>query len=194
VVQYSAGDDSLRAETRRSRRLLAPLSEIRLASSTVKITRSLARVALDRAEEARCLVVAEPGGGKSGVVADAIEQLEQEGRDVVALLADRYTVTDEAELSARLGLEHRLADVLTAWPGERQGVLVIDGLDAARGGDALAPVTTLIEDIAERGGRWTVLASIRTFDLRYSPRLQDAFKHLAMTAGSLFPNSLACTT
>jgi len=173
---YRADVDRLRGETRRSRRLLGPLSEIRLAGGAVKITRSAAAVALDRADEAPCLVVAEPGGGKSGVVADAIDQLERGGRDVVALLADRYSVADDAELSARLGLEHRLADVLAEWPGERQGVVVIDGLDAARGGDALAPFTTLIEDIAESGGRWTVLASIRTFDLRYSPQLQGAFK------------------
>ena len=175
---YRADVDRLREETRRSQRLLGPLSEIRLANSTVKITRSLASVALERAEQAPCLVIAEPGGGKSGVVADAIDHLEHAGRDIVALLADRYAVADEAELSARLGLEHRLADVLDAWPGNQPGVLVIDGLDAARGGDALAPFTTLIEDIAERGGRWTVLASIRTFDLRYGPRLQDAFRHV----------------
>jgi hypothetical protein len=174
---YRADVDRLREETRRSQRLLRPLSEIRLASSTLKIPRSLASVALDRAQQAPCLVIAEPGGGKSGVVADAIDHLERDGRDVVALLADRYTVSDDAELSARLGLEHRLADVLAAWPGDRPGVLVIDGLDAARGGDALAPFTTLIEDIAGRGGRWTVLASIRMFDLRYSPRLQDVFRH-----------------
>jgi hypothetical protein len=174
---YRADVDRLREATCRSRRLLGPLSEIRLADSTVKIPRPLATVALDRAQQAPCLVIAEPGGGKSGVIADAIDQLERDGRDVVALLADRYTVADDAELSEHLGLEHRLADVLAAWPGDRPGVLAIDGLDAARGGDALAPFTTLIEDIASRGGRWTVLASIRTFDLRYSPRLQDVFRH-----------------
>lgn len=180
---YRADIDRLREETRRSQRLLGPLSEIRLASTSVKIPRSLASVALDQAQQAPCLLIAEPGGGKSGVVADAIGQLEREGRDVVALLADRYTVGDEAELSARLGLEHRLADVLAAWPGDRPGVLVIDGLDAARGGDALVPFTTLIEDIAARSGRWTVLASIRTFDLRYSPRLQDAFRYAGAAPG-----------
>ena len=172
---YREDVECLHAETRRSRLLLGPLSEIRLGDSTVKITRSLASIAVNRADQAPCLIVAEPGGGKSGVVADAIDELEHGGRDVVGLLADRYAVADEAELSARLGLQHRISDVLAAWPGERPGVLVIDGLDAARGGDALAPFTSLIEEIAERAGRWTVLASIRTFDLRYSRRLQDAF-------------------
>ncbi len=71
--------------------------------------------------------------------------------------------------------------MLAAWPGERKGVLVIDGLDAARGGDALAAFTSLIEDVAASGGRWTVLASIRTFDLRYNPRLQEAFRRGAST-------------
>ena len=173
---YREDVERLRAETHRSRLLLGPLSEIRLGDSTVKITRSLATIAVGRADQAPCLIVAEPGGGKSGVIADAIDQLEHGGRDVIALLADRYAVADEAELSARVGLEHRLSDVLAAWPGERPGVLLIDGLDAARGGDALGPFTNLIEEIAERAGRWTVLASIRTFDLRYSPRLQDAFR------------------
>jgi hypothetical protein len=178
---YRADVECLREETRRSRRLLGALSEIRLPSTQVKIARSAAGAALARAEEAPCLLIAEPGGGKSGVVSDVIGELVDEARDVVALLADRYTVADEAELSARLGLEHRLADVLAAWPGERKGVLVIDGLDAARGGDALAAFTSLIEDVAETGGRWTVLASIRTFDLRYNPRLQEAFRRGAST-------------
>lgn len=190
---YRADVDRLREETRRSQGLLGPLSEIRLASSSVKIPRSLAAVALDRAQRAPCLVIAEPGGGKSGVVADAIDQLEREGRDVVALLADRHTVGDEAELSARLGLAHRLADVLAAWPGDRPGMLVIDGLDAARGGDALVPFTTLIEDIAARGGRWTVLASIRTFDLRYSPDYRMSSGTPVPPRSSPLPSSPAST-
>ena len=187
---YRADVERLREETRRIRRLLGRLSEIRLPSTEVKITRSAAGAALARAQEAPCLLIAEPGGGKSGVVSDVITELEGERRDVVALLADGYAVADEAELSARLELEHRLADVLAAWPGERQGVLVIDGLDAARGGDALAAFTSLIEDVAARGGRWTVLASIRTFDLRYNPRLQDAFKPGA-SAGELLDPEFA---
>ncbi|HEX4108154.1 MAG TPA: hypothetical protein VHX88_08465 [Solirubrobacteraceae bacterium] len=142
VPSYRDDVERLRAETRRSRLLLGPLSEIRLGHSTVKITRSLAAIAIDRADQAPCLIVAEPGGGKSGVAADAIDQLEHDGRDVVALLADRYAAADEAELSASLGLEHRLSDVLAAWPGERAGVILIDGLDAARGGTRSHPSPT----------------------------------------------------
>lgn len=116
---YRVDVERLCEETRRSRRLLGALSEIRLPSTQVKIARSAAGAALTRADDAPCLLIAEPGGGKSGVVSDVIGELVDEARDVVALLADRYTVSDEAELSARLGLEHRLADVLAAWPDRR---------------------------------------------------------------------------
>jgi hypothetical protein len=168
--------ERLRGETERSRVVLRRFGEIELSSGAVKITRSVATAALARAEEAPCLLISVPGGGKSGVVSDVIEALLGGNRDVVALTADSYKVADAAELSERLGLEHRLADVLAAWPGDRKGVLVIDGLDAARGGDGLVAFTSLIEMVAAHEGRWTVLASIRSFDLRYSPRLQEAFR------------------
>jgi hypothetical protein len=168
--------ERLRSETERSRAVLRRFGEIELSSGAVKITRSVAAAARARAEEAPCLVISVPGGGKSGVVSDVVEALLCDAQDVVALAADSYKVADEAGLAERLGLEHRLADVLAAWPGERKGVLVIDGLDAARGGDGLAVFTSLIETVAARDGRWTVLASIRSFDLRYNPRLQEAFR------------------
>ncbi len=173
---FRADVERLRSETERSRAVLRRFGEIELSSGAVKITRSVAAAARARAEEAPCLVISVPGGGKSGVVGDVIEALLGDAHDVVALAADSYKVADEAELAERLGLEHRLADVLAAWPGERKGALVIDGLDAARGGDGLAVFTSLIETVAARKGRWTVLASIRSFDLRYNPRLQEAFR------------------
>jgi hypothetical protein len=172
---FRADVELLRNETQRSRAALQRFAAIDLFSRQVKITRSVATVVLGRTDDAPCLLIAVPGGGKSGVVSDAIEALLEDGRDIVALVADSYKVADEAELSQRLGLEHRLADVLAAWPGDRKGVLVIDGLDAARGGDGLAAFISLIEAVAVGESRWTVLASIRTFDLRYGPRLQDAF-------------------
>lgn len=173
---FRADIELLRHETQRSKALLHRFAEIDLPSGPVKVNRSVAKVALERADDAPCLLIAVPGGGKTGVVSDVIEALVEDGRDAVTLLADSYKVTDEADLSERLGLGHSLADVLAAWPGDRKGVLVIDGLDAARGGDGLAAFTSLIETVAARKGRWTVLASIRSFDLRYNPRLQGAFR------------------
>src|SRR5205085_7392504 len=52
-------------------------------------------------------------------------------------------------------------------------VLVIDALDASRGGASEAVFARLIEGVVNKlGERWSVVASIRTFDLRHGKRLR----------------------
>ena len=52
----------------------------------------------------------------------------------------------------------------------------MDALDAVRGDPASAALLTLIRTIIRARGRWHVLASIRKYDLRYSPELCELFR------------------
>lgn len=57
----------------------------------------------------------------------------------------------------------------------RPKLLIIDALDAARGGPAEGVFAQLIETLSEVAGPgWTIIASIRTFDLRNGRRFRDA--------------------
>jgi len=83
-------------------------------------------------------------------------------------------VAISAELQSELGLEHPLIDALAAFPGPGRKVLIIDALDAARGGPAEAVFASLIEEARARLEDWTIVASIRTFDLRNGRRYRNA--------------------
>jgi hypothetical protein len=95
---------------------------------------------------------------------------------VVFLSVDRFPgVGLASDLQSELRLDHPLVDVLAAAPGTTPKLLVIDALDAARGGPTAGVFTQLIEHagaLAEAG--WTIAASIRTFDLRNGRRFRDA--------------------
>ena len=72
--------------------------------------------------------------------------------------------------------------MLAAWPGVRPGLLVIDALDAARGGQAEAIFVALIERMASLAPRWRVVASVRTFDLLNGQRLRGLMPGLPPSA------------
>ncbi|MFT8210905.1 MAG: hypothetical protein ACMZI0_10600 [Symbiopectobacterium sp.] len=88
---------------------------------------------------------------------------------------DLAGVVTEDALRIALNLQHPLIDVLFAWPGQGRGVLVIDALDASRGGYSEGVFASIIEGVQARlGERWSVIASIRSFDLRNGRRFQRA--------------------
>lgn len=123
------------------------------------------------------LVIGEPGAGKTGALVHAARVLASEGAFVVFLSVDRFPgVALARHLASELGLRHGLADTLAAVPGPGCKILIIDALDAARGGLAEEVFASLLEDV--RAGlvdEWTVVASIRTFDLRNGRRFREAF-------------------
>jgi len=130
-------------------------------------------------------VVGWPGSGKSGVLHDFAESAIDAGRDVVFIAVDQIGATSLGELRNELGLEHELIEILRNWPGHRPGILVIDALDAARGDPASGALLNLVRAIVTSGGRWRVVASIRKYDLRYSPELRDLFRgDVALTVPS----------
>lgn len=123
------------------------------------------------------LVVGEPGAGKTGALVHAATSLVAEGAFVVFLSVDRFPgVAIAADLTSELRLDHDLVEAMAAVPGSQPKYLIIDALDAARGGPAESVFATLIERArTELDGDWTVVASIRTFDLRNGRRYRAAF-------------------
>ena len=123
------------------------------------------------------LVVGEPGAGKTGALVHAAAAIAAAGDTVVFLSVDRFPgVAIAANLASELGLGHPVVDVLAAMPGVGRRVLIIDALDAARGGPSEAVFGALIEDVRERlADDWIVVASIRTFDLKNGRRFRRIF-------------------
>jgi hypothetical protein len=121
------------------------------------------------------LVIGEPGAGKTGVLVALAEQRLTAGSPFVFVSVDRLAgVQKQDDLRTELGLQHPLLDVLEAWPGTAPGVLIVDALDASRGGQSEAVFAALIEDGLRRlGERWSIVASIRTFDLRSGTRFKS---------------------
>jgi hypothetical protein len=172
---YRSDIEQLRRTTARTEVILSDLAKIQVADAIVSIDRAVNHE-LDRlAGISHTLVVGEPGAGKSGALAHFIDGLKTRDADFVVLAVDRLDAGTETQLQAELHLEHNLDEALENWPGRRAAFLVIDALDAARGGPAAKTIRDLIRRISSRNDRWHVVASIRKFDLRYSEELRDLF-------------------
>jgi hypothetical protein len=126
------------------------------------------------AESGSLLVVGEPGSGKTGVLVDLAGAKLESGAPVVFLSVDRLAgVTTTKQLQDELQLEYPLLDVLAGWPGRSGGFFFIDALDASRGGPSEPVFGSLLEDaVARLGERWSIIASIRTFDLQNGRRFR----------------------
>jgi hypothetical protein len=143
-------------------------------TAPIPIPRSVLDVALSAAKEGSFLVVGEPGAGKTGVLVGLANQLQSDGREVLLLKVSPSGLTG---LKSDLGLSHPLRDILENWPGTASAYLLIDGLDEARGGPALTEYRDLIADtFALPDKRWTVVASVRSFDLRAGVEFKSLFK------------------
>jgi len=133
--------------------------------------------AIERAAEfGSLLVIGEPGAGKSGVMSRVAKSLASKGADVLELAADGFSVETLEGLQSQLMLQNPLLDVLQAWDGSGPAYLMIDALDATRGGCGEGVFRTLIQHVLSLKGRWTVIASIRSFDLRMGHQYRQLFK------------------
>ena len=126
--------------------------------------------------EGSLLIVGEAGIGKSAVLNALGRTLRVRGVDVVQLAVDRHSVQTLEGLGKELRLEHDLIEVLDAWDGSEPGWLLIDGLDAARGSETEGVFRVLIKRTIELGGRWRVVASIRSFDLQMGQEIRRLFE------------------
>ncbi|HYO72400.1 MAG TPA: hypothetical protein VEU33_40645, partial [Archangium sp.] len=155
----------LREYSAATRRQLVGFERIQFGEQLVSIERRVVGAMVEMAQKQSFVVVGQPGAGKSGALSCMIHRLENAGHDVVCLSAD--SLPD-------VGIP--IASILESWPGEKTGFLVIDALDAARGETALPKLRGLIEDVIRFRGRWRVVASIRTFDLRFESRVAKLFR------------------
>jgi hypothetical protein len=129
----------------------------------VQIERPIVSVIAGAAQGTSFVVTGEPGAGKSAVLHAVAQALRSVG-PVVLLTVEATAISLDA-LRADIGLEHPLLEVLAQMPGERPALLVLDALDATRGGLSESTYKQLVERMAELPG-WHVVASVRTFDLR----------------------------
>lgn len=165
-LQKLSRDEMLRLERHRS----LPIAK------GIPISRDCITAFTNAADGGSLLVIGEPGAGKTGVMVNLAEDKLTESAPVVFLSVDRLAgITTNDNLRSELHLRNPILDVLEAWPGLKPGFLFIDALDASRGGAAEAVFATLIEDaIVRLGERWSIIASIRTFDLQNGRRFRKA--------------------
>lgn len=175
VRSYREDIERLRTYSATTLNMRADSAQIRLGFLTIRIQRPSTMALRRAAEENSILVVGEPGAGKSGTLCNLGEALEGEGREFIFLAVDRLSARSLGELRAEIGLEHELVEVLDNWPGQQPAFVIIDALDAARGEPAEGVIQDLIRQVIQKGGRWRIVASIRTFDLRYSGELKVLF-------------------
>ncbi|EGG76129.1 hypothetical protein SXCC_03489 [Gluconacetobacter sp. SXCC-1] len=174
--RYDEDIGRLRSVTAAELDRLAVHGELPLAGG-ITITRESDAPMVTAIKGGSLLVVGEPGAGKTGTLVHAAKSLIAEGALVIFLSVDRFPgVAIAADLNSELRLGHDLVEILSAMPGSQPRYLIIDALDAARGGLSEGVFTTLIErTMTELAEDWTVVASIRTFDLRNGRRYRAAF-------------------
>lgn len=114
------------------------------------------------------LITGMPGAGKSGVVADLADLLPG---DQLVLAVDAVP-PDRALAQVQWNLTVDLAEVLRAWDGPEPATLLLDGLDAHRGGASW--LADLVGEL--QGTRWRVVATIREFELTYSYKWKQLFR------------------
>ena len=121
------------------------------------------------------LVTGEPGCGKSGLMHPLAETLVREGVPVVLLLAEEIFGKDWNGLPKLPGLTRALDDVLANWPDGARGVLITDALDAVRDVDTQKLLRRLLQDVQRGKSGWTVVSSVREFDLKCGRELRETF-------------------
>ena len=173
---YRGDVQCLRSHSTRVADRLAAHALIQLGDDELRIRRPYVPLLRRAAEAGSVLLVGEPGAGKSGVLHSLSEALRKEGCEVLLLAAEQPPFESAGGLRDELGLDHGLVDVLANWPGTRPAFLLVDALDAARTGRSADALRDLIREVSERGDRWSVVASIREYDARYSRDLPDIFK------------------
>ena len=164
---------ALRARTDRTLAVLADLADIALRNGRAKIARDAPQALLTLTENTSCLSSATPAAARARRSTSS-RWAQAAGADVVALAADQLDSGSLGSLRTELNLDRDILDVLENWPTER-GVLLIDALDAARGDGTQQALLDLIAAVRRHAPQWTVVASIRRFDLRHNHNIRSLF-------------------
>lgn len=166
----------LRRLTARNLERLKDHTLLRFAKGDVHIPRTEDLAAMTaEVKRAHLLVTGEPGCGKSGLIHPLAQALSKEGIPVVLLLAEEVFGRDWKGAANLPGLVHALDDVLAHWPDGAKGVLITDALDAVRDVETQRLLRRLLQDVQQGTSGWTVVASVREFDLKHGRELREAF-------------------
>jgi len=180
---YSVDVERLRETTERNQQRLAEHAQLRFGldqANTIHVNRSPELDALDGAitggsSTGHVLITGEPGSGKSGLVHSLVERLKTRQSPVVLLLAEEIIGRDWRGGGNLPGLDHSLDDILAHWPDGRPGYLITDALDAVRDMETQKMLRRLLRDVKEGQSGWTVVASVREFDLEFGRELRELF-------------------
>lgn len=154
--------------------ILERSSSIEIDGTIIKLDRKPVHVMHDLVDQGRSfLVVGEPGAGKSGSLHDLIKLLQNDKRDVFAIAAEQISASSFGDIQRELNLQSPLNNVLMNWRGAERGVVVIDALDAARNPEALKLFIDIARQIIRVSDRWSVVISIRKYDLRHNDTLKS---------------------
>lgn len=156
----------------------APLEAIRLRHPIERAEAHQAAELLREGEALGVLVAGAAGAGKSEVLDQVLEILQEEGWRVLAMRADRLAETPRPDgIGEQLGLPGSPVAVLGAVAGEHPSLLVVDQLDAVslasgRLRGLWEPTWAMVQQAAAHRGM-RVLVACRQFDLDNDPRLRE---------------------
>ena len=168
-------DDSLSQAKRESKAGLV------IGGKTAFIVRPVVATMRGMAEEGSFLVIGDAGVGKTGCLISLLTELRDHSR-VWYWSADTLAYGSIEELKQILGLGHPFRDLFSEAVSGGPVHLILDGLDALRDTKSQRAYRLLIGEAIAAG--ITVIASIRSFDLRYAPELRDLFP--AASTSNLF--------
>ena len=170
VARLRSDIESLRALGRVNISLLGQEASIAAPDGSVRLTRSVESALLGAA--GNVAVTGVPGSGKT-VLLHALAQAAQVTHDLAVFRAEDLRST-KAATRAELDLRYDIAEVLAGWTSQRPGLLLIDGIDQARGPEAPDWLPSLAAELS--GTRWQVVATIRSFDLKNSSKWKGMFR------------------
>jgi hypothetical protein len=152
-------------------------SQLLPGQSETTIRRDATGTLIQAVEEGHLLVVGEPGAGKTGILYQLACQLAEQGASVVFLSVQFLTATTAVDLSRALSLvdSQDLTEILANWFETERGYVIFDALDAARNEPTRLLLQQKINEIIRLESRWTVIASVREYDLRYGERWRNMF-------------------
>lgn len=169
---YDVDVEAVRQYSREVQAHLARHSSLAIGGG-ITITRDCLMPLANVVTSGSLLVIGEPGAGKTGLLLNLATQLAN-AHSLVFLSVDQLAgFRTQGDFRSEIGLQHDLIEVLDNWPGLERGILIIDALDASRGGSSEAVIATFIAKAVERlSERWSTVASIRTFDIQNGQRFR----------------------